>query len=184
MYNHNYYKRYLINLRIIIIAAIGMLTVYSVPVLAENQDRVTICHKPGANEVTIDVAPASLDAHLAHGDMQGSCDEEFKTCPFEPIMLTLSNPDPVKVPVEITTNGQDLNFGANDPPGVYWALTDLDGNIMSGDGPDDHFHLAWAGPNYFSEPGYYYMIFNHPLAGTTYPNIQINLACEFEAPEP
>ena len=109
---------------------------------------------------------------------------KFNVCPFDPISITLSSPDPVWVPVQITTSGQDINFGADDPPGVYWALTDLDGNILVGDGPDDHFHLMWGGPYNFSEPGYYYMIFSHPLAGTTYPNIQINLACDFEAPEP
>lgn len=183
MYNHNYYRHYLVGLRLILIVAVTMLAVHSFPVFADNQNKVTICHKPEANEVTIEVASSSLDAHLAHGDRQGSCAEEFKTCPFEPIPITLSSPDPVKIPIQITTNGQDLNFGTDDPPGVYWSVTDLEGNIIIGDGPDDHFHLTW-GPYNFSEPGYYYMVFNHPLAGTTYPIIHINFACGFDAPEP
>jgi len=108
-------------------------------------------------------------------------DEEFYVCPFEPVMITLTSPDPVKVPVQITSSGQDLNFGATDPPGVNWALTNLDGTIIISGGVDDgqNFSSFWS-----SVPGYYYVVFDHPEAGTTYPTIQINLACDYVAPQP
>jgi len=107
--------------------------------------------------------------------------EEFNICPFEPVMVTLTSPDPVKVPVQITTSGQDLNFGATDPPGVNWALTYLDDTIIVNGGIDDgvHFSTYWS-----SVPGFYYVVFDHPEAGTTYPTIQVNLACDYEAPQP
>lgn len=151
--------------------------------LAENQEKVTICQKRGANEVTIEVATSALDVHIAHDDKQGSCDQEFKICTFEPIMITITSPEPVTVPIQLTEIGQDLNFDTDDPPGVFWSATDLEGNIIIRDGPDHHFHLTW-GPYNFSEPGNYYMVFNHPFAGTTYPIIHINFACGFDAPEP
>jgi len=163
--------------------AVTLLPIQASPAYADDQELVTICHKPGANEVTIGVALASLDAHLRHGDRDGSCGEEFKVCPFETFTITLTSPDPVKIPVELTENGQDLNFGANDPPGVYWAITDLDGNVLLNDGPDDHLHFNWGGID-FSDAGQYYVLFSHPAAGSTYPSIQVNLACNFDAPEP
>lgn len=44
--------------------------------IRRNQEKVTICHKPGReNEpgVTITVSSAALKAHLNHGDVQGDC---------------------------------------------------------------------------------------------------------------
>jgi len=125
-------------------------------------DLATICHKPGDNEVTIMVAASSLNSHFAHGDRQGGCGEVFNICPFEPMAITLSSPDLVSIPVQITTDGQDLNFAANDPPGVLWVLTQLDGSILFEGGYDDHFHFTWL-PYDFSKPGYYYVAFDHRL---------------------
>lgn len=44
---------------------------------AKATEKVEICHRThGTNEyVTIEVAPASVEAHLAHGDYIGECDD-------------------------------------------------------------------------------------------------------------
>lgn len=37
------------------------------------QDKVVVCHK---DRVTIEIAEPAVDAHLAHGDYRGMCDED------------------------------------------------------------------------------------------------------------
>jgi hypothetical protein len=169
-------------IRFIVFTTMVIVLTYAITVLAEGETKVTVCHHPGPNEVTIRVAEPALGPHLAHGDYLGECEETYNTCPFEPITLELTSPDPVQIPVQITTTGQDINFSADDPPGVAWYLTDNDGNILLNPGGyDDHVHLIWYG---FSEPGKYQMVFQSDLAGTTYPSITVILACDYEAPPP
>lgn len=45
-----------------------------IPEGSQEEDRVTICHKPGTQaESTLEVSASALDAHLAHGDTTGAC---------------------------------------------------------------------------------------------------------------
>lgn len=165
------------------LAAIAVLSIYAAPSFAEGQTRVELCLSPGPHQVTIEVAEPAVNALLAQGARLGPC-EEINVCPFEPVMITLTSADPVRLLVQIVSAGQDVNFQADDPPGVYWALTDLEGTAVIGPyGADDHFHLTWE-PINFSEPGTYYMVFEHELASTVYPEIKVNLACDYEAPQP
>lgn len=40
----------------------------------EEDEKITICHRPGhPSEQTLEVPASALDAHLAHGDTQGAC---------------------------------------------------------------------------------------------------------------
>jgi hypothetical protein len=165
------------------LAAIAVVSICSSLVLAEGQTRVKLCHKPGPNEVIIEVAEPAVAAHLAHGDRLGECVEGINVCPFEPITLALTDAEPVRVPLEVTPEENDVNFAAEDPPGVYWSLTYLDGTpVIDRFGADDHMHLLWEG--WDGAPGFYYIAFDHPEAGTEeYPTIMVNLACGYEAPE-
>lgn len=68
----------------------------------QNQERVTICHKAGTpGQQTIVVDASSLDAHLAHGDVQGSCDGGDSTPPGDEY-----NADYKQVRVEVSWNSQ------------------------------------------------------------------------------
>jgi uncharacterized protein YraI len=42
---------------------------------SSDSQKITICHMPGDNQVTITVDMSALDAHLAHGDSIGACGE-------------------------------------------------------------------------------------------------------------
>ena len=56
-------------------------TVKSDVSLALANQKVTICHNPGPNEVTIEVSASAVDAHAAHGDTIGQpCDTYFAQC--------------------------------------------------------------------------------------------------------
>ncbi|MHC5110481.1 MAG: hypothetical protein ACYTHJ_11455 [Planctomycetota bacterium] len=57
--------------------SVSVLLLAALPVLAES-NRVTICHIPPGdpdNAQTITVSEHALEAHLAHGDVLGSCDD-------------------------------------------------------------------------------------------------------------
>lgn len=77
----------------------------SIPVMA-GQDKVTICHKPNEDRVTISVASAAVDAHLAHGDFLGECPEQGDGCS-----------------AIVYTSGGSGDTGAIDLPGPF-ALDD------------------------------------------------------------
>lgn len=176
-------KMVAVGLVFVLLVAIATLAIYSAPVFAKGQAKVDLCLSQGRHQVTIEVAEPAVEHLLARGATLGAC-EEIHVCPFEPVMITLTSAEPVKVLIQIASPGQDVNFGADDPPGVYWTLSDLDGTAVVGpDGPDDHIHLTWGGIE-FSDPGTYYMVFEHELAGTEYPTIRVNLACDYNAPEP
>ena len=76
-------KTFRLHNRFTLIAAqvmVGLLAVLAaVPNTAQAGSKITICHIPPgnpANVQTIDVAPAALSAHLAHGDRVGPCASE------------------------------------------------------------------------------------------------------------
>jgi hypothetical protein len=49
------------------------------PYLNQNDKKVIICHRPPGNpskEKTLNISTESLDAHLAHGDILGACDDD------------------------------------------------------------------------------------------------------------
>ena len=95
----------------------------------------------------------------------------------------MTDANPVKVKLEVTESENDANFTAEDPPGAFWSLTDLDGTpVIDCFGADDHLHLLWE--DWDGAPGFYYILFDHPEAGTDeFPTILVNLACGYEAPE-
>ena len=63
----------------------------------DTEGKLLICHKPGTPaEQTLEVAASAVDAHLAHGDVLGSCDDEVEL-PDEPVV------DPGTEPGEDTT---------------------------------------------------------------------------------
>lgn len=40
----------------------------------QNEERVTVCHKPGTlAEASLEISASALDAHIAHGDTTGAC---------------------------------------------------------------------------------------------------------------
>lgn len=48
----------------------------------QEEDVVTICHKPGTpNEQTLTVPASALDAHISHGDTTGACDDQGEGTP-------------------------------------------------------------------------------------------------------
>lgn len=69
----------------------------------EEEEKITICHKPGTpDEKTLVVGAPSLDAHLAHGDTQGPCaGDDPPTPPGDEF-----NADYKQVLVEVTWNNQ------------------------------------------------------------------------------
>lgn len=142
---------------------------------ADTVGTVRLCHTRAQQAITIEVGGPAVAAHLAHGDVLGGCDE-INVCPFDAVSISLTNSEPRAVPVEITAEGQDLYFVADDPPGVMWALAETDGTPVVGpEGNDDYIRLLWYG---FSEPGLYQMVFWSDLAGTAeYPSIDVSLSC-------
>lgn len=82
----------------VMVSALAMLVAPS----AAAGDKVTLCHKPGTpDEITIEVSVNALDAHLAHGDFQGTCAiVTVLTCPFDTTEIPVVGPDPVKYVVD------------------------------------------------------------------------------------
>jgi membrane protein involved in colicin uptake len=44
----------------------------------KDSDKVTICHKTGAEYHTLEISRSALQAHLDHGDSEGACDDKKK----------------------------------------------------------------------------------------------------------
>ena len=104
----------------VIVGALAMLLATS----AAAGDKATLCHKPGTpDEVTIEVSLNALDAHLAHGDFQGTCAiVTVLTCPFDTTEIPVVGPDPVKYVIDFPAlpegyTGWDL---------VVWSSTGQD----------------------------------------------------------
>ena len=81
MNNPKKIKTIKVDLRLISLFAIVVLTIFSVPVFADGQSLVEICHKAGPNEVTINIPLSAVDAHASHGDLIGyPCRTIFAQC--------------------------------------------------------------------------------------------------------
>lgn len=55
----------------LVLSAVAIAAIIAGTTVANNNDKVTICHK--GQEIT--VSANAVEAHLAHGDKLGSCDD-------------------------------------------------------------------------------------------------------------
>ena len=79
-------KILILALLVILLASATVMTV------AAGGSKVTLCHRSQAADgagVTIEVSENAESAHVAHGDLQGSCADTQNTCPIGPLFFPL-----------------------------------------------------------------------------------------------
>ncbi len=72
--------------------------------------KITMCHKPGHNKVTIYVSSSAFGAHIAHGDRLGACDGSTATTTTDTIAPTISGVSSTNV----TTTGVTVTWTTNE----------------------------------------------------------------------
>ena len=82
---------------------------YCEPKCADDEDKVTICHIPPGNpknRKTLSVGKSAVEAHLAHGDFVGSCEQD-------PVPTPSPTPVPTPTPEPFAINGFDAATNSN-----------------------------------------------------------------------
>jgi hypothetical protein len=104
------------------------------------------------------------------------------SCPFEPVLIVLTDAEPVSIRVRVTEADQGLNFAADDrPPFVNYALKRPNGSILLQGGGDDEYYFNWEATY---RRGIYDVEFQWDATNSIYEDMKVNLACEYDAPHP
>jgi hypothetical protein len=107
----------------------------AVPASAQQQEKVTICHKPTTeDEATLSVGAPAVPAHLAHGDLLGACPEFDEIIDADGIVSAGSGDPGAR---EVTPGDALASFPVTGTADAGLDMFDQDSNGLWTQGVDD-----------------------------------------------